>query len=386
MERSDRHPWRGRNAVQIAIPRERKREEYRVGMTPAGVSELVRRGHTVTVEAGAGEGSALPDAEYAAAGATLLADPDELWGGADIVCKVKEPVADEYPRLRPGLVLFAYLHLAADRRLTEALLAARVTAIAFETVSAPDGSLPLLAPMSQIAGRMAPQVGATTLQRPHGGRGVLLGGVPGVAPGHVVVLGAGVSGMNAVARAVGLGARVTVLDIDTAKLRRADERYAGRVETVASNPYAVRQAVRTADLVVGAVLVPGALAPEVLDEAAVATMPAGAVVVDIAVDQGGCVAGTRPTTHDAPTFTVGDTVFYCVANMPGAVPHTATQALAAATLRPLAALADQGWRAALLADPHLAAGLNTADGRVTNAAVAAAHGLPATPVTELLAA
>ncbi|UOE21809.1 alanine dehydrogenase [Thermobifida halotolerans] len=370
--------------MRVGVPREVKNHEYRVAITPAGVHELVRHGHEVLVEHDAGVGSSISDAEYAAAGARVLGTAEDVWGEAELVLKVKEPVAEEYPRMRKGQVLFTYLHLAASRECTDALLERGVTGIAYETVQLPDRSLPLLAPMSEIAGRLAPQVGAAALQRSNGGRGVLLGGVPGVRPARVMVIGAGVSGMNAVQVAVGMGAEVTLLDVDVARLRHADARYRGRVRTLASTAYEIERTAVESDLVIGAVLIPGAKAPTLIGNELVARMKPGAVLVDIAVDQGGCFADTRPTTHSDPTFTVHDTVFYCVANMPGAVPTTSTQALTKDTLRYAVALADRGWRGALADDPALAAGLNTHDGELTNDAVARAHGLGARPVAEVL--
>ncbi|MFE6970233.1 alanine dehydrogenase [Isoptericola sp. NPDC057653] len=370
--------------MRIGVPKEVKNHEYRVAITPAGVHELVARGHQVVVQAGAGLGSAITDEEYRAAGADLLDDADEVWAGAETVLKVKEPVAEEYHRLRPGLVLFTYLHLAADKALTEELLASDVTAVAYETVQSPDGRLPLLAPMSEVAGRLAPQVGAATLLRAAGGRGVLLGGVPGVPAGHVVVIGAGVSGMNAARIAVGLGARVTLLDTSADALKAADREFGGRVQTLASNRLTLAEAVLEADLVVGAVLVPGAKAPVLVPNDLVARMRPGAVLVDIAIDQGGCFEDSRPTTHADPTFRVHDTVFYCVANMPGAVPRTSTYALTNVTLPYVVALADHGWREALRGDPVLAGGLNVHGGRVTNAGVAEAHSLEQVAVADVL--
>ncbi|MGW8568343.1 alanine dehydrogenase [Isoptericola sp. NPDC055881] len=370
--------------MRIGVPKEVKNHEYRVAITPAGVHELVSRGHEVTVQAGAGDGSAITDDEYRAAGASVVGDADDVWAGAETVLKVKEPVAEEYHCLRPGLVLFTYLHLAADKALTEELLARDVTAVAYETVQTPDGRLPLLAPMSEVAGRLAPQVGAATLLRGAGGRGVLLGGVPGVPAGHVVIIGAGVSGMNAARVAVGLGARVTLLDTSADALKAADRELGGRVQTLASNRLTLAEAVLDADLVVGAVLVPGAKAPVLVDNDLVARMRPGAVLVDIAIDQGGCFEDSRPTTHADPTFRVHDTVFYCVANMPGAVPRTSTYALTNVTLPYVVALADHGWREAMRADPVLAGGLNVHDGRVTNAGVAEAHSLDQVAVTDVL--
>ncbi|MFI2102388.1 alanine dehydrogenase [Isoptericola sp. NPDC019693] len=370
--------------MRIGVPREVKNHEYRVAITPAGVHELASRGHDVVVEAGAGAGSAITDEEYRTAGADVVADADEVWASAQTVLKVKEPVAQEYHRLRPGLTLFTYLHLAADKALTEELLARDVTAVAYETVQTPDGRLPLLAPMSEVAGRLAPQVGAATLLRAAGGRGVLLGGVPGVPAGHVVIVGAGVSGMNAARIAVGLGARVTLLDTSADALRSADREFGGRVQTLASNRLTLAEAVLEADLVIGAVLVPGAKAPVLVPNDLVARMRPGAVLVDIAIDQGGCFEDSRPTTHADPTFAVHDTVFYCVANMPGAVPRTSTYALTNVTLPYAVALADHGWREALRRDPVLAHGLNVHDGRVTNAGVAEAHSLEHVDVATVL--
>jgi alanine dehydrogenase len=362
--------------MRIGVPREVKNHEYRVALTPAGTHELTRAGHHVVVERGAGLGSVIGDDDFEAAGARIAATADEVWESADLLLKVKEPVEQEYHRLRRGQVLFTYLHLAASLSCTEALLASGTTAIAYETVRLPDGTLPLLAPMSEVAGRLAPQAGASALMRAAGGRGVLLGGVPGVRPASVVVLGAGVAGQNAVAMAVGLGADVTVLDLDITKLRRLDERYAGRVRTVVSNAHELEQACLGADLVIGAVLIPGARAPRLVGNDLVRRMRKGSVLVDIAIDQGGCFADSRPTTHADPTYTVHGSVFYCVANMPGAVPHTSTYALTNATLPYVLRLANQGWADATAADPALAAGLSTHDGVLTNAQVARDLGLP----------
>jgi alanine dehydrogenase len=370
----------------VGVVSEVKDSEYRVALTPAGVHELVRAGHEVLVQAGAGVGSAIADADYTGAGARIVPDADGVWGSADLLLKVKEPVGQEYHRLRRGQVLFTYLHLAASRPCTEALLTSGTTAIAYETVRGADGSLPLLAPMSEVAGRLAPQAGATALMAAHGGRGVLLSGVPGVAPAEVVVLGAGVAGANAVAMAVGLGARVTVLDLDIAKLRSLDAQYHGRVRTIASNAHALESAVLEADLVIGAVLVPGARAPKLVTDDLVARMKPGSVLVDVAIDQGGCFEGSRPTTHREPTYPVHDSVFYCVANMPGAVPHTSTYALTNATLPYVLRLAGQGWRAALATDAGLAAGLSTHDGALTSVEVARALGMAVHDPRGLLAA
>jgi alanine dehydrogenase len=359
--------------VLVGVPREVKNHEYRVAITPAGVVELVHRGHDVLVEAGAGDGSSLPDADYVAAGARIVPSAEEVWA-ADLVLKVKEPVAEEFPRLRRDQILFTYLHLAANEDCTRALVDAGTTAIAYETVRARDGSLPLLAPMSEVAGRMAPQVGAHCLERAQGGRGVLLGGVSGVPAGKVVVIGAGVAGMSAATIAVGMQAEVVVLDTNVDRLRQIDFTYRGHLQTVASNAYEIDKACRWADLVIGAVLVPGAKAPTLVSNELVARMRPGSVLVDIAIDQGGCFADSRPTTHADPTYTVHGSVFYCVANMPGAVPNTSTWALTNVTLPYVVSLADKGTEA--LADPALAAGLNVADGAVMLAEVAEAHGMP----------
>jgi alanine dehydrogenase len=371
--------------MRVGVPTEVKNHEYRVALTPAGAHELARRGHEVHLQRGAGLGSSIPDEEYLAAGAKILDTADDIWQVAELVLKVKEPVAEEYRRMRRHQVLFTYLHLAASRECTEALLRQGVTAIAYETVQLPSGALPLLAPMSEVAGRLAPQAGAHHLMRSAGGRGVLPGGVPGTHPARVVVIGAGVSGMNATAIAVGLGAEVTLLDLDVDRLRAADALYRGRVRTVVSNAYELERAVLEADLVIGAVLVPGAQAPTLVSDALVQRMKPGSVLVDIAIDQGGCFESSRPTTHAEPTFTVAGSVFYCVANMPGAVPRTSTYALTNVTLPHVVALADLGWRGALQSDPALALGLNTHDGAVTCRPVADAHGLAAVPVAEALA-
>ncbi|MDT3445590.1 MULTISPECIES: alanine dehydrogenase [unclassified Pseudofrankia] len=370
--------------MRIAIPREVKNHEYRVAATPAGVHELTRHGHDVFVEADAGAGSMIMDAEYAAAGAKIVEGADATWASGDLVLKVKEPVEEEYHRLRPGLLLFTYLHLAASLPCTRALLDARVTAVGYETVEFADRSLPLLAPMSEVAGRLAPQVGAQALLAAAGGRGVLLGGVPGVDPARVVVIGAGVAGQGATSIAAGMRADVTLLDRDLGRLRAADARFEGRVRTIAANAYEIERAVLDADLVIGAVLVPGTRAPKLVTNAMVARMRPGAVLVDISVDQGGCFEDTRPTTHDNPTYKVHEAVFYCVANMPGAVPRTSTHALTNATLPYAAALADHGWRGAMRLDPALARGLNTHAGEVTCAPVAEAHGLPSVLVAAVL--
>ncbi|MDY6808637.1 MAG: alanine dehydrogenase [Actinomycetota bacterium] len=362
--------------MRVGIPTEIKNHEYRVAITPAGVAELHNRGHDVVIQAGAGEGSSIHDNDFKEAGAQILSTAEQVWEQADLLLKVKEPIAAEYPLLREGQTLFTYLHLAASRPCTEALLESKTTSIAYETVRAADGSLPLLAPMSEVAGRLAPQVGAYHLMRSEGGRGVLMGGVPGTEPANVVVIGGGVSGVNAATIAVGMGAQVTVFDVDIAKLRAIDARFAGRVHTRYSTALALAEAVREADLVIGAVLVPGAKAPVLVSNNLVAEMKPGAVLVDIAIDQGGCFEDSRPTTHDDPTFTVHDAVFYCVANMPGTVARTSTLALTGATLPYVLRLADQGWEQACAADPTLASGLSTHDGKLFTREVGEALDLP----------
>lgn len=360
--------------TSIGVPREIKNREYRVALTPAGAHHLTQAGHDVVVEAGAGLGSAIADDEYVAAGARIADTAEQVWGEADVVCKVKEPVGPEHGLLRADQVLFTYLHLAADRATTDAILAAGTTAIAYETVRSADGSLPLLAPMSEVAGRLSTQVAAYHLMRNEGGAGVLLGGVPGVDAARVVVLGAGVVGRHAAEIAVGMRADVTMLDLSMPRLREIDVAFGGRVRTLASNAWTLAREVEQADVVIGAVLVPGARAPRLVTDELVARMRPGSVLVDVAVDQGGCFESTHPTTHDDPTFRVHDALFYCVANMPGAVPVTSTRALTNVTLPYLSALADLGWRAALTADPALAGGLTAHAGTLTNEAVATAHG------------
>ncbi|NQX06616.1 alanine dehydrogenase [Rathayibacter sp. VKM Ac-2856] len=370
--------------MRIGIPTEIKNNENRVAATPAGVHELVRRGHEVLVEAGAGLGSRVSDEDFAAAGARIAAGPDEVWGEADLVLKVKEPIEAEYPRMRSGQILFTYLHLAASRPCTDALLAAGTTAIAYETVQLPDRHLPLLSPMSEVAGRLSITVGGYHLMRAAGGRGTLLGGVPGTPKAKVVVIGGGVAGEHAAANALGMGADVTVVDLSIPRLRELEARFDGRIQTRASSAYEIAAQVAEADLVIGSVLIPGARAPKLVTDEMVATMKAGSVLVDIAIDQGGCFEGSRPTTHDDPVFAVHDSVYYCVANMPGAVPETSTRALTNATLPYVIALADRGWKGALSADPALAKGLSTHDGQVVNAAVAEAFGLPVADLGALL--
>jgi alanine dehydrogenase len=370
--------------MKVGVPKEVKNREYRVALTPIGVHELVQHGHEVVVEKSAGEGSQILDDEYVAAGATMLDTADDVWGSADMILKVKEPIAEEYDRMREGQTLFTYLHLAADKPLTEELMERKVTAIAYETVQLPSGGLPLLYPMSEVAGCLAPQVGAHSLMRAQGGRGVLMGGVGGVANAKVVIIGAGVSGQNAANIALGMGADVTLLDTDLDKLRMSFWRYNNRVHGLASSKLAIQQQVMEADMVIGAVLIPGAKAPKLVSNDLVAQMKPGSVLVDIAVDQGGCFEDTRPTTHADPTYMVHDSVFYCVANMPGAVPNTSTYALTNATLPYTVALADKGWERALRDDPPLALGLNTHAGRLTNAPVAEAHGMESTPLAAVL--
>ena len=371
--------------MRVGVPQEVKNHEYRVAITPSGVHELTTRGHDVVVQAGAGLGSSITDDEFEAAGASILPTADDVWEAAELVLKVKEPVAEEYSRMREGQTLFTYLHLAASRECTDALLKQGVTAIAYETVQTPDGALPLLAPMSEVAGRLAPQCGAYHLMRQGGGRGVLMGGVSGVYAAKVVVIGAGVSGMNAAAIALGMQAEVLLLDRNIGRLRQADRIYQGHLQTVASNSFEVERAVLDADLVIGAVLVPGAKAPTLVSNDLVSRMKPGSVLVDISIDQGGCFEDSRPTTHDAPTYPVHDSVFYCVANMPGAVPHTSTYALTNVTLPYAVALADKGWRTALRDDPSLALGLSTHAGELTSEPVASAHGLEHRRLEEVLA-
>jgi alanine dehydrogenase len=370
--------------VKVGIPREVKNNEFRVAITPAGVHELVRNGHQVFVEQGAGVGSSIPDEEYVTAGGTILETADEVWATADLLLKVKEPIAEEYHRLRKDQTLFTYLHLAASRECTDALLDSGSTAIAYETVETAQRALPLLAPMSEVAGRIAPQVGAYHLMRSAGGRGVLPGGVPGTGAARAVVIGGGVSGWNATQIAVGMGFHVTLLDKDVNKLREADRIFGTSVRTITSNAFELEKAVLAADLVVGAVLIPGAKAPKLVTNELVSRMKAGSVLVDIAIDQGGCFEDSRPTTHAEPTFQVHDSIFYCVANMPGAVPNTSTYALTNATLPYIVELANRGWRDALRRDAALAKGLNIHDGEVVYGPVAEAHGMRTRELESLL--
>ncbi len=370
----------------IGVPKEVKTDEYRVALTPAGVRELVSHDHEVVVEHSAGVGSSIDDDDYTAAGAKIVDSADDLWAASDIVVKVKEPIAEEYPRLaaRANQILFTYLHLAASRPCTDALLASGNVAIAYETVRRSDNSLPLLAPMSEVAGRMAPLMGAHHLMRTGGGRGTLICGVPGVAPANVVVIGAGVSGTAAASIALGMHAKVKILDKNLDRLSQLDHHFQGSVETIASSAHAIEQACRDADIVIGAVLVVGARAPKLVSNDLVAQMRAGSVLVDIAVDQGGCFEATRPTTHSDPVFEVNGSIFYCVANMPGAVPTTSTHALANATLPYLLELAGRGWREAARLDEALAEGVNVVNGALTYGPVADAHGLAHTDLVTLL--
>ncbi|MGJ9414364.1 alanine dehydrogenase [Aeromicrobium sp. CF4.19] len=370
--------------MRIGIPTEVKNHEYRVALTPAGAHQLIEHGHDVVVQSGAGLGSSITDEEFRAAGATLQPDPDLVWRDADLVMKVKEPVASEWHRMRRDQVLFTYLHLAADPACTQAVLDSGITAIAYETVQLPDRSLPLLAPMSEVAGRLATQVGAYHLMSQVGGRGTLMGGVPGTDAAKVTVIGGGVSGTHAATMAVGLGADVTILDVSVPRLRELDARFAGRVATLHSSPLEIERAVTSSDLVIGAVLVPGAKAPSLVSNEQVSRMLPGSVLVDIAIDQGGCFEDSRPTTHDDPTFTVHGSVFYCVANMPGSVPRTSTFSLTNVTMPFALALADHGWRDALAADATLAGGLNAHDGRLFHASVGKALGLEHHDPAELL--
>jgi alanine dehydrogenase len=357
----------------VGIPKEIKVHESRVALTPEGVAEFVRAGHSVVIEKGAGLGSSLTDADYIAAGATIEENVEKIWASSEMILKVKEPIEVEYSRLRKDQILFTYLHLAASKACTDALLASKTTAIAYETVEL-NGTLPLLAPMSEVAGRLSAQVGASALQKPNGGRGVLMGGVPGVSPARVLVIGGGVAGLNAAVIAMGMGADVTIVDRSLPRLAYIDTIYGGRIKTLASSFHAVDRELKSADLVIGAVLVHGAKAPKLVSNAQVAQMKPGSVLVDIAIDQGGCFEDSKPTTHAEPTFKVHNSIFYCVANMPGAVPVASTYALTNATLPYALTLANLGWKAACEADNALASGLNIHDGKVMYSAVAQAHG------------
>lgn len=362
--------------MRVGVPTEIKNNENRVALTPAGVHELVRRGHDVAIQSGAGLGANVSDEDFIAAGATILATADETWAFGDLLLKVKEPIAEEYPRLRGDQVLFTYLHLAASRPCTDALLAAGTTSIAYETVQLPDRSLPLLSPMSEVAGRLSAQVGAAQLMSSNGGPGLLMGGVPGTPKAKVVVIGGGVAGEHAAANALGMGAEVTVVDLSLPRLRQLEGQYSA-LKTAVSTAYTISALVKEADLVIGSVLIPGAAAPKLVADAMVATMKPGSVLVDIAIDQGGCFEGSRPTTHDDPTFRVHNSTYYCVANMPGAVAQTSTQALTNATLPYVLRLADLGWNAAIRSDAALAKGFSTHDGSLYNASVAEALGYEA---------
>ena len=369
----------------IGVPREIKDHEARVGITPAGVKALTEAGHKVLVETNAGAQSSFPDAEYQDAGAEIVGDPGHVWGKSEMIVKVKEPIEKEYPYFRDGLVLFTYLHLAPIPGLTNKLLDSKVIGIAYETVRDRQGTLPLLTPMSEVAGRMSVQVGASYLEKEKGGRGILLGGVPGVPPAHVTVVGGGVVGTNAAKIALGFGAKVTLIDLNLNRLREIDDIFGGRVYTLASNSYNVAAATREADLVIGGVLIPGATAPKVVTRAMVSRMKKGAVIVDVAIDQGGCVETARPTSHSDPSYTVDGVVHYCVTNMPGAVPHTSTLALTNATFPYLMRLANLGAREALKQDPGLADGLNTWLGKLTHGGVAKSQNRDWTAPAQVLA-
>ncbi|HEX3454057.1 MAG TPA: alanine dehydrogenase [Gaiellaceae bacterium] len=371
--------------MKIGVAKEIKTDEHRVALTPAGALELAQRGHEVVVEQGAGKGSAFPDEAYLTAGARV-ASVDEVWETAELLLKVKEPIAPEYPRLRSDLVLFTYLHLAADEPLTRALAESGVAAVAYETVELDNGRLPLLAPMSEVAGRLATQMGAWTLEKSQGGRGILLGGVPGVAPAKVVVLGGGIVGYNAALVAVGMKADVWVLDKSVERMRDLESMLAGRITLAMSTKLEVEQAIASADLVIGAVLIPGARAPKLITREMLGLMKQGSVIVDVAIDQGGCTEMSRPTTHSDPIYVVDGVVHYCVANMPGAVPITSTKALTNVTLPYVEAIADRGLAGAVEADPALARGVNVLAGDVTYEAVAEAHGLPFGPLADVLPA
>ncbi len=372
-------------AMRIGVAREIKPQEHRVALTPAGARELVQRDHEVFVEAGAGLGSAFLDETYERAGASIVS-VDDVWGRSELLLKVKEPIAIEYPRLRPDLTLFTYLHIAADESLTRALVDSGITGIAYETVETDLGALPLLAPMSEIAGRLAPQAGAHYLEKPKGGRGILLGGVAGVAPGRVVVIGGGMVGYNAAVIAIGLGAQVTILERSVDRMRYLEQIMSGRVTLLMSSSLQIEESIREADLVIGAVLIPGALAPKLITREMLGAMKEASVLVDVAIDQGGCAETSRPTTHDDPVYSVDGVIHYCVANMPGAVPITSTRALTNVTLPYVEALADYGVVAAIVRDPELAGGVNVFGGRITYEAVAEAHGLEYTPLSDALVA
>ena len=369
--------------MKIGVAKEIKTDEYRVALTPAGARELVQRGHDVTVETGAGDGSAFPDAAYEAVGARI-GSVDDVWGDAELLLKVKEPIEPEYGRLREGLVLFTYLHIAADEPLTRALVESGITAVAYETVETDQRALPLLAPMSEIAGRLAAQAGAYFLEKPLGGRGLLLGGVPGVAPGRVLIIGGGIVGYNAAVIALGLGANVTILERSIDRMRHLDEVLSGRVSLVMSSTLQIEESVTEADVVIGAVLIPGALAPKLITREMLRTMKNGAVFCDVAIDQGGCAETSRPTTHSEPVYDVEGVTHYCVANMPGGVPVTSTKGLTNATLPYVEAIAEHGLAEAVARDHSLARGVNVLDGHITYEAVAEAHDLEYTPLEDVL--
>jgi alanine dehydrogenase len=372
--------------VIVGLPKEIKDNEYRVGLTPAGVRALTDAGHKVVVERSAGEGSGFDDALYERAGATMLDSPDDVWAEGEMIVKVKEPIAPEYPRMREGQLLFTYLHLAPDPKQTEALLKNKVTGIAYETITDRKGTLPLLTPMSEVAGRMAIQVGATYLEKMNGGRGILLGGVPGVPAARVVIIGGGVVGTNSAKIAVGMGAHVTIIDNNMDRLRELDDIFLSKISTLASSAYMIHDAISQADLIVGAVLVPGAAAPKLVTRSMLKDVQKGAVIVDVAVDQGGCIETTHPTTHSNPTYYVEDVLHYCVANMPGAVPRTSTFALTNATLPYALKLANRGFIDAIASDPGLKAGVNTYAGHLTYEAVALEQGLEYKSVDEVIGA
>jgi alanine dehydrogenase len=369
--------------LRIGVAKEIKPDEYRVALTPAGALELTNAGHDVVVETGAGDGSSFPDDAYTRVGARI-GTVDEVWESTELVLKVKEPIASEYGRLREGLILFTYLHIAADEPLTRALVDSGIAAVAYETVETSNRALPLLAPMSEVAGRLSAQAGAYFLERPLGGRGLLLGGIPGVAPGRVVIVGGGIVGYNAAVIALGLGAQVTILERSIDRMRHLDEVLSGRVSLLMSSRLQIEESVAHADLVIGAVLIPGALAPKLVTREMIAGMREGAVVVDVAIDQGGCFETSRPTTHSEPVYVVDGVTHYCVANMPGAVPITSTKALTNATLPYVEQIAEHGLREAVTRDPALAKGVNVLDGKVTYEAVAEAHGLDYAPLEGVL--
>jgi alanine dehydrogenase len=368
----------------VGVPKEIKSHEYRVAITPAGVGELIKNGHEVIVEKSAGIGSAISDEEFVKAGAKIIDKPEDVWAKADLILKVKEPIAAEYNKMRKGQILFTYLHLAASKECTDALIKSGITAIAYETVELENRSLPLLAPMSEVAGRLAPQVGAHSLLKFQGGRGLLLGGVPGVKKGNVVIIGGGVSGQHAATIALGFEANVTILDLNVDRLKELDLIFDGKVQTLVSNAYEIERSVLAADLVIGAVLVPGAKAPKLVSNDLVKRMKPGSVLVDIAIDQGGCFEDSKATTHDNPTYQVHNSIFYCVANMPGSVPNTSTYALTNVTMPYAKAIANKGWKKAMLEDNSLKLGLNVHEGQITYQAVAESFNLSYTAAEKLI--